>query len=145
MREAAIAAIVTNLRAITIANGYTLDIGNVIRLDDKERIARTGYPALMVTDDYNEERFPKAGGYADVYFVLSIKGIVIDRLNQSTKMNALDAAVKKAINADRTLGGTVANVSIMPRLDTNLDGNETDTFFVRQVQVFYVANEANGE
>jgi len=49
------------------------------------------------------------------------------------------------VNADRTLGALVANVSIMPRLITDLDGNETESAFTRPVQIYFEANEANGE
>lgn len=145
MREASIATLVSNLQSITVANGYTLDIGSVIRYNDKEQIPASGYPAIMVTDNGDEERLPKAGGYADVYFTVNLQGFVRSRDAASTAMNELDAAIKKAVNADRTLGALVANVSIMPRLITDLDGNEIESAFTRPVQIYFEANEANGE
>ena len=145
VRESSIVAIVTNLEAISIANGYTLDVKKVIRLDAPSKLAKTAHPALMVIDNDDEERLPKAGGFADVYFTLNIKGIINSGTESSTAMNALDVAIKKAISADRTLSGTVANVSILPRLETDLDGDERDAAFTRPVQVYYEANEANGE
>jgi len=145
VRESAIAAIVTNISAISIANGYTLDIGKVIRYDDKEQIPATGYPAVMITDNDDEVREPKSGGYSDVYFTLKLQGLVHSRDAASTAMNSLDKAIKKAINADRTLSGTVANVTILSRTNTDLDGNESESAFIRPVQIYYVANEANGE
>lgn len=145
MREAAIVAIIVNLNAITIANGYTVDVGKVFRYNDKEQIPASGYPAIMVTDNDDEERLPKAGGYADVYFTLNLQGYVRSRDSASTSMNALDVAIKKAINADRTLSGTVANLTILPRLVTDLEGNEIESAFIRPIQVYYEANEANGE
>lgn len=145
MREAAIVQLVTNLKAITIANSYTLDIGKVFRYDDKEQIPASGYPAIMVTDNDDEERLPKAGGYADVYFTVNLKGFVRSRTAMSTAMNELDVAIKKATNADRTLSGNVANVTILPRLETDLEGLENEAEFERPVQIYFEANEANGE
>ena len=145
MRESAIAVLVSNLQAISTLNGYSIEVGSVIRYDDKEQIPASGYPAIMVTDNDDEERFPKAGGYADVYFTVNLKGMVRSRDAASTAMKALDVAIKKAVNKDRTLGSSVANISIMPRLVTDLDGNETEAAFIRPVQIYFEANEANGE
>jgi len=145
VRESSIATLVSNLQSISIAGGYTLDIGSVIRYNDKEQIPASGYPAIMVTDNDDEERLPKASGFADVYFTVNLQGFVRTRDIASTAMNELDVAIKKAVNADRTLGASVANVTIMPRTITDLDGNETESAFIRPVQVYFEANEANGE
>lgn len=137
VRENALAALVTKLKAAA-------GISSVIRADDKETLARPAYPAVMVVDDGAETRNPTTGGYADVYFVVRLVGRVRGK-NQSTLMNALDAAIKTALAADRTLGGLVANVSIMPRENTALNDNEEDTQFTRPIRVFFVANESLGD
>jgi len=137
VRESAIAAIVANLNASSV-------IQKVIRADDSQKLAATALPAVKVVDDAAEERLPKSGGYADVYFELRLIGLV-RCVSQSTNMNALDKEIKRVINTDRTLGGTVANVTILAREETDLDGNETVSEFTRPVQVYYVANEALGE
>lgn len=137
VRENAIAALVTNLKASAAIN-------SVIRADDKEALARTAYPAVMVVDDGLETRYPLTGGFADVYFIVRLIGRIRGK-NQSSLMNTLDAAINTAISADRTLGGIVANVTIMPRENTILDGNEEDTNFTRPVRVYYLANESLGD
>jgi len=137
VRESAIAAIETNLNASPI-------IKKVIRADDSQKLAATALPAVKIVDDAAEERLPKSGGYADVYFEIRIIGLVRG-VSQSTNMNVLDKEIKRVINTDRTLGGKVANVTILPREGTDLDGNETVSEFIRPVQVYYVANESLGE
>jgi hypothetical protein len=137
VRENAIAALVTNLKASAAIN-------SVIRLDDKETLARPAYPAVMVVDDGLETRYPLTGGYADVYFIVRLIGRVRGK-EQSSLMNTLDAAINAVVSADRTLGGIVANVTIMPRENTVLDGNEEDTNFTRPVRVYYLANESLGD
>ena len=79
------------------------------------------------------------------YFTINIIGFVEARDDSSEQMNILDKAFKKAINADRTLGGTVANVTILPRVETELEGAEIESSFTRPVQIFYEANEVNGD
>ena len=145
MRNAAIAAIVVNLQAITIANGYALNIGKVSRYVNTDLLSSRQFPAAMPVDNDDEERNPKANGWADVYFTINIVGFVSSKDDSSEEMNILDKAFKKAINADRTLGGTVANVTILPRAITELEGDEIESSFTRPVQVFYEANEVNGE
>lgn len=137
VRESAISAIIANLNASVI-------IKKVIRADDSQKLAATALPAVKVVDDTQEERLPKSGGYADVYFELRLIGLCRG-VNQSTAMNALDVEIKKIINSDRTLGGLVANVTILARTETDLDGNESVSEFTRPIQVFYVANESLGE
>jgi len=137
VRESAIAAVAANLLASPI-------IKKVIRSDDSQKLAATSLPAVKVVDDASEERLPKSGGYADVYFEIRVIGLVRG-INQSASMNALDVEIKKIINNDRTLGGKVANVTILPREGTDLDGNETVSEFTRPVQVYYVADESLGE
>jgi len=116
----------------------------VIRSDDSQKLAATSLPAVKVVDDASEERLPKSGGYADVYFDIRIIGLVRG-VSQSTNMNVLDKEIKRVINTDRTLGGKVANVTILQREGTDLDGNETVSEFTRPIQVYYVANESLGE
>lgn len=145
MREAAIAAVIARLNTITVANSYTLNVGKVSRLVNRDSLSARQFPAIMVVDDADEQREPKAGGYADVYFTLNLVGFVSSRDNSSRDMNALDVAMKKAISTSRTLGGIVANVTILPRVETNLDGGEIETTFTRPIQIYYVANEANGD
>ena len=145
MREAAVAKLVTNLAAISIANGYTLDIGKVARNISVDDLSSQQFPAVMVVDNDDEEREPKSSSFADVYFTVNLVGFVSSRDSASTDMNELDVAFKKAINANRTLGGIVANVTILPRVETDLDGGEIESAFTRPVQVYYEANEVNGE
>ena len=145
MREAAIQAIVTNLEAITLANGYALNIGKVSRFINTDLLSSRQFPAAMPVDNDDEEREPKSSNLADVYFTINIIGFVEARDDSSEQMNILDKAFKKAINADRTLGGTVANVTILPRVETELEGAEIESSFTRPVQVFYEANEVNGD
>jgi len=138
MRETAIAAIITALQGIT-------GIGKVARLFNRDLLSSQQFPAVMVVDNDDEEREPKSNGYADVYFTVNLIGFVSSRDDASTAMNALDVELKKAINANRTLGGIVANVTILPRNETDLDGGEIESTFTRPVQVYYEANEANGD
>ena len=145
MREAAIQAIVTNLEGITIANGYALDIGKVSRYINTDLLSSRQFPAAMPVDNDDEDREPKSSNLADVYFTINLVGFVESRDDSSEQMNILDKAFKKAINADRTLGGTVANVTILPRIKTELEGVEIESSFTRPVQVFYEANEVNGD
>ena len=137
VRENAIAALVTNLQASSAIN-------SVIRLNDRETLARPAYPAVMVVDDGLETRYPMSGGFADVYFIVRLIGRVRGK-NQSSLMNSLDSAINSVISANRTLGGVVANVTIMPRENTVLDGNEEDTNFTRPIRVYYLANESLGD
>ena len=145
MREAAIQKVVANLEAITIANGYALNIGKVSRFINTDLLSSRQFPAAMPVDNDDEEREPKSSNLADVYFTINIIGFVEARDDSSEQMNILDKAFKKAINADRTLGGTVANVTILPRIKTELEGVEIESSFTRPVQVFYEANEVNGD
>ena len=145
MREAAIQAIVTNLQAITIANGYALNIGKVSRYINPDLLSSRQFPAAMAVDNDDEEREPKSSNFADVYFTMNLVGFISSKDDSSEDMNILDKAFIKAINADRTLGGTVANVTILPRIETELEGVEIESSFTRPVQVFYEANEVNGD
>jgi len=137
VRENAIARIVTDIDAIAL-------VKSVVRVNDKERLARPAFPSVMVVDDGVEDRIPRTGGFADVYFTVRLIGVIRGK-NQSTLMNELDTAIKAAMAADRTLGGYVANVTIMPRENTVLDGNEEDSTFVRPVRIYYVATESLGD
>ena len=137
MRELAIQAIISVLNAMP-------EVAKVLRTDTVTKIARTAFPAVIVLDDGNETRNPKTNGMADVFFTLYLKGAVIGK-DQSTAMNNLDKAIKAAIYADLTLGGTVANIKILSREQTDLDGGETLATFVRPIEIYYEANEANGD
>jgi len=137
VRELAIQAVIDLLNAMP-------EVAKVLRTDTVTKIARTAFPAVIVLDDGNETRNPKTSGMADVFFTLYLKGAVIGK-DQSKAMNSLDKAIKAAIYADLTLGGTVANVKILPREQTDLDGGETLATFIRPIEIYYEANEANGD
>ena len=137
MRETIINSLVTLMDGITQVN-------QVIKYDDLDRIASTGVPAVMVIDA-GEERFPRTGGFADVYLHVYVRGVVRATDDAETRMNSLDKDIKTAIAGDRTLSGIAANVTIGNRDESDLSGDEDFAVFTRSITVYYVANEANGE
>jgi len=137
VREQVISALVALMQGIA-------QVKQVLTYDDPDRIASTGIPAVMVVDA-GEERTPRTGGLADIYLTVNLRGVVQSTDSAETQANALDRGIKAAIAGDRTLGGLVAHVTVEPRSEIDLTGDEALAIFTRPVRVYYVADEALGD
>ncbi len=137
MREQAINALATLMQGIT-------QVKQVTTYNDIDRISAMSVPAVMVVDS-GEERTPRTGGFADVHIDVNLIGVVRATNDAETRINSLDKDMKAAIAGDRTLGGTVAFVTIGERTDSDLSGDEDLATFTRSARIYYVANETLGE
>jgi len=138
VREQVIQALTAMMQAIPI-------VRQVLIADDPDRISMTGLPAVMVGGRGGETREPRTGGFADVYIDVDLIGLVAAAGDAETKINQLDRELKRAIAADRTLGGLVAHLTIGERTDEDITGNETVARFTRRVRIYYVADESKGD
>lgn len=131
MREAALAALEAILKAIVGVTSVHRDMA-------KDKLSSASLPAILIPDVTDDIQW-KTGGLVDVYLTVDLMVVFKGGAAPSTKANALDLAILAAINADPTLGGTVAHTTPQPIREKDLSRNEADSSFVRPLRLFYEA------
>ena len=122
VKEKITAAVATALEAITVANGYQIDVGEVVRpRRTGENYAPAGYGIAVIQDaaeratEYDEQSNPPIIGWR-----LAISCDCVLRLSEKSTtpmdkaLNQFEAAVQKCLMSEQTFGGLVILTELGP-------------------------------
>lgn len=137
MREDVIVAVENLLKTVTV-------IKSVSRVSNVDLLSASSFPAVNILDVNPDNLMAKTGNFVDVYLTLDIEIHVQTTNAQSTQLNAVDNAISVAVSANRTLGGKVAYVRMMPSTSSESGGADNIANRVRQIEIFYEGNLAEG-
>ncbi len=137
MREDVIVAVENLLKTVTV-------IKSVSRVSNVDLLSASSFPAVNILDVNPDNLMAKTGNFVDVYLTLDIEIHVQTTNAQSTQLNAVDNAISVAVSANRTLGGKVAYIRMMPSTSSESGGADNIANRVRQIEIFYEGNLAEG-
>jgi len=144
VREQIVQAAVTQLGVISVANGYTNDLATAPYRGFKPSniFDVAELPTVLVLDDGPEISIERLSGRnAIIQFVLFVVGYT----DTPAGMNSLDVDIKRAMFADRTLGGLL-NTPARADVQTERvsDSASVRGMFVRPFICEYLSTEENG-
>ncbi len=144
LREQIMQALVTRLRTITAANGYSHDVRQVIRGDTEQP---TSWPAILVVE--GEETYEREN--TCVQATMAIEIVVEEKvagsvLHKGTGLSAWQEDLFRAIwGGDDRLGGLVGSIdplAMSPTVMSPEDSTAQATFDVSINYTFRIANPA---
>lgn len=111
------AALETVLKGITVANGYTLDVGPVVRRTRVEGFAPEDRAIVLAQEDPEEDGEYEGGGsfrgWVQPFSIYCFRqASEKDLADLDTRINAIRADVEKAVRADPTLGALATDTRV---------------------------------